>query len=86
MNPGFLLDAVACALAQHAAHDAADEAAGAGRIGTAVAVLALRLGLLRLPPDRRWWRGACGRSSSELAVGAAATISVSSALCCSLLR
>src|SRR5207302_36796 len=27
-----------------------------------------------------------GRSSSELAVGAAATISLSSALCCSLLR
>ena len=45
MNPGLFVEWVACALAQHAAHDAADEASGAGRIGAGVTVLALRLGL-----------------------------------------
>src|SRR5206468_12589998 len=50
MNPGLLCRWVACALAQHAADDAADEAPRAGRIGSGVTlILALRLRLgLRL--------------------------------------
>src|SRR3954468_6905984 len=48
-EPGPFCKWIACALAQHAAHDAADEAPGAGWIGTSVVVLPLRLGLgLRL--------------------------------------
>src|SRR3954454_12980765 len=45
-EPGPSCKWIACALAQHAAHDAADEAPGAGWIGTSVGVvLPLRLGL-----------------------------------------
>jgi hypothetical protein len=44
-EPGPFCKWVACALAQHAAHDAADEASGTGRVGAGITVLALRLGL-----------------------------------------
>src|SRR5215208_2981351 len=56
MNPGLFCRWIACALAQHAADDAADEASGAGGVGTGRTVLA-RLSL-RLRLSLRWAAGA----------------------------
>ena len=56
MNPGLFCRWIACGLAQHAAHDAANEASGAGGVGTGRTVLA-RLSL-RLRLSLRWAAGA----------------------------
>src|SRR4051794_893943 len=55
MNPGLFCRWIACALAQHTADDAADEAAGACGVGTGRTVLA-RLSL-RLRLSLRWAAG-----------------------------